>query len=909
MNFTTNDEVLMVAHARVRLIFVTVVIFVGAPAVAAQTGGIGGVVTDAQTGAPIAGAQVAVLGTSVAIRGASSNDAGAYRLVGLNPGTYTVAVTRLGYQRREIQSVNVRAGETTTLPISMSVAVFELDRVIITESRGQEQKALDAPASVAVVSVRDIEERPTLTAQEQLRALPGVDVATTGIVSGAAVTRGFNNVFSGALLTLTDNRYAAVPSLRVNTAFLIPTVNEDISRIEVLLGPASALYGPNSANGVMHIISKSPFESKGTTLSIAGGERSIVRGALRHAGTFGERFGYKLSGQIMRGEDWNFTDSVELNARQDAIAGGANPDTLKIGRRDFDVERVTAEARLDYKVSDNADVIFSTGLARAGSALEMTGIGTAQAVDWQYNFYQARARWNRLFVQGFLNTSNSGDTYILRTGQPIRDKSRVSVGQVQHGFDIGRRQSFIYGIDLQRTEPRTDSTINGRNEPDDDINEIGGYLHSETKLSRLFDLFLSARVDDHSRIEDPVFSPRAALVFEPLENQNFRVTYNRAFSTPTTNNLFLDLAVQRLSSRLPYFVRAVGVPESGFQFRRDCGGGICVRSPFVPDPSVFLPNDITVFYPIIQGLLLAQGVDIRSVPAPTSAQVGMLLRRLNSATSTFDLISAGEIVDIDQLRPTISNVYELGYKGIIGRKLLLAADVYKEKREDFVGPLIVETPNTFVDPVAFGQYLAMRFIQAGLPPQQAAARAGAIAAAVGPIPLGTVTPDHPLTSSPNLFVTYRNFGQLDLWGADLAAEAIVTDRFAVSGTYSWVSDDFFDSEEGGGSFGVALNAPSSKGSIGARFRDDASGFSAEARGRFQKGFPMNSGVFIGQIESYSLVDAGASYRLPFTPGLRVSLNVQNIFDDKHREFIGAPELGRLAIVQAQYAFDLFSARK
>src|SRR5690606_2545908 len=133
------------------------------------------------------------------------------------------------------------------------------------------------------------------------------------------VTRGFNNVFSGSMLTLTDNRYAFVPSLRVNTSFLVPTANEDIGRIELLLGPASALYGPNSANGVMHVITKTPFESQGTTLSLGGGmraeseglpasveeefgDKTFTRGALRHAGTVGDRFGYKLSGQLMQGQ-------------------------------------------------------------------------------------------------------------------------------------------------------------------------------------------------------------------------------------------------------------------------------------------------------------------------------------------------------------------------------------------------------------------------------------------------------------------------------------------------------------------------------------------------------------------------------------------------------------------------------
>ena len=44
------------------------------------------------------------------------------------------------------------------------------------------------------------------------------------------------------------------PSLRVNAAWLIPTPNQDIERIEVVLGPAAALYGPNAAAGVLHYL-------------------------------------------------------------------------------------------------------------------------------------------------------------------------------------------------------------------------------------------------------------------------------------------------------------------------------------------------------------------------------------------------------------------------------------------------------------------------------------------------------------------------------------------------------------------------------------------------------------------------------------------------------------------------------
>src|SRR5690606_1875745 len=127
-----------------------------------------------------------------------------------------------------------------------------------------------------------------------------------GLVQSNVVTRGFNNAFSGALLTLIDYRFASVPSLRVNVPFLFSTPNEDVERVEVLLGPAAALYGPNSANGVLRVITKSPFESQGTTVTLDAGERSVVRGALRHAGTFTPTLGYKISGEYMQGNEWEY---------------------------------------------------------------------------------------------------------------------------------------------------------------------------------------------------------------------------------------------------------------------------------------------------------------------------------------------------------------------------------------------------------------------------------------------------------------------------------------------------------------------------------------------------------------------------------------------------------------------------
>ena len=623
----------MVVSLRRSLVIACAMLAFTAARAAAQSGAVSGRVTDADGGQPVEGATIrALTAMGSPVTQAITSDQGQYRLA-VPAGTYTVSVRRIGYEPVDRRNVVVAAGATVDLDLPIAAVPFQLDGEVVTAGR-KPQKATEADQHTEFVTSTVIEERLTLTPVEQLRGVPGVDVAGTGIQGGNVVVRGFNNVFSGAMLTISDYRYATVPSLRVNTPYLVPTPNEDIGQIEVVLGPGAALYGPNAANGVMHILSKSPFESKGTTVSVGGGNRSVLRAAVRHAGTRGERFGYKISGQMVRGEDWLYVDPVEDSLRRQAIDSGAREDTLRIGRRDFDVERWSAELRFDFKPTPSSEVILAGARAFAGKALEMTGIGTAQALDWSYDFVQGRMRWNNLFAQVFLNTSNTSDTYLLRTGMPVMDKSRVLVGQVQHGLDVGERLSLIYGVDYSNTDPRTDGTINGRNEGIDEISELGGYLQAEVRLSELLELQATGRVDDHSELEDPVFSPRAALLFRPDTGHTFRVTYNRAFNTPTTNNLFLDLIARRVSV---YNVRTLGVPETGLQFRRNCtavnGNTLCIKSPFTPaalgGPTQYLPPDVTNFWAVAQQLArqvqAITGTNLDTVSRPTAAQVPTVL--------------------------------------------------------------------------------------------------------------------------------------------------------------------------------------------------------------------------------------------------------------------------------------------
>ena len=1018
-------------HSVLLLVLVTAL---GIAAVSVQAATLNVTVTDAQTGEKLDGISITVVSQAGTSTEGVSDAAGMLEIADLAAGVYTIAASATGYADKMMANVEIVADGTTSVEIALSSEVIELDQVSVSASRRRE-KVLEAPASVAVVSASQIKDRVAPSVTEHLKSVRGVDVVNTGLGASHVVVRGFNNVFSGSLLALVDNRIARIPSLRVNAYTLIPTSTEDIEQVEVVSGPGSALYGPNSANGVMHILTRSPFNSQGTSISIGGGERGVMLGSFRHAGVVNETLGYKLSVNGFRGDDWE--------------EGRSKEDLEGPGEPIFDTYRAGGEARVDYKPNDDLTAIFAFGGTQT-TGIELTGLGAGQGKNWRYMYGQTRFIYKDLFAQFFVNSSDAADTYTLRDGIEVVDKSDLYVGQIQHGYSLGERQRFTYGLDLLLTRPDTEGTINGRNEDNDNITEIGGYLQSETKLTSQLKLILAGRADKHNHLNDIVLSPRAALAFQPNDDHNLRLTYNRAFSTPGTSNLFLDrLAVpdayglgsnfQPILGFSPNIdIRAQGPgSDTGFTFKKDAGRPL-FRSPFSPvaelpaethlpldDPiatnlmwgigrgavmagvqPVFeaavkqtiqqtftpqaLPQVIATLPPetlqgvttqalatlppqVLQGLppefapLLQPGA-IAALPPEQLKQIvpqvlqalppqvvqGLaaslaasteqeiltgfanlvpeqvdgvknVLRSINPETGEFTDVE--DVNDVDPLKPTITQTYEFGYKGILMNKLAFSADVYHTRIKDFIGPLVVETPNVFLDAETLSAFLGQHFTAALSDPKNATLNQALLAfdapaqggngngSAVdeltklfvagtennGPafIPFGTVTPEE--ASDPNaVLLTYRNYGDISLNGFDCSLTYYLNPSLSIGGTYSFVSKDLFETEVTDRN--IALNAPANKFGVNVQYINTNLGLGAGARMNYVAGFPVNSGVYIGEVEPYSTIDINVGYDIPFATRPRLSLTVQNLLGTEYQPFIGAPNIGRLSLVRLTQTF-------
>lgn len=903
--------------------------------------------------------------------GTATDEAGRFRLAGLPTGEYQLSVTHIGYRPLIREGVGIVGGEQE-LRLRLETGLIFLDQNVVSASRRQE-KVLEAPASVAVVEAKDIRNRPALSVAEHIRDLPAVDFSQTGLAQSNVVVRGFNNVFSGALLTLTDNRIARVPSLRLNAYNFIPVTNDDIERIEVVLGPGAALYGPNSANGVMHIITHSPFTSAGTNVNVGVGERSVYKVGMRHAGTAGERLGYKVSAQYYEGMDWEYEDPEEVRAR------AANP---AIQPRSFDIERQSAEVRLDYRASDDLTAILAAGYNKADQ-IELTGLGAGQAQDWENNYVQLRLLYKNWFAQVFQNGSNAGDTFTLRDGNPIVDNSTLTAFQLQHSAALGGRQRFTYGVDVLLTRPDTEGTINGGNEDYDQTNEFGAYVQSETALSEVLDLVVALRYDDHNRIPEGEISPRAGLVFKPRETQILRLTYNRAFATPSSNNLYLDISSSEdafgigaafapsLGFRPAIDVRAQGTYREGFPsgwtFTRSGNGRPQFRSPFAPlaekEAADYIDLGDPLFTnvmwglgrrgvlsrlntPLFEGLAatqigVLQGLDQAAAEEAAAQLLGELaalvpeqLTGLDNTLRILNLekVAAGDpapfdpvedVRDVPLTRSTTTETFELGYKGVVGAKLVVAADLYHTRIEDFVSPIQVQTPNVFLDPASLGAALGASLGETLTDnPEMAAAVApldnmqvpGTLsgngngspvdeivtlfAGGAASIPFGTVTPEQAFDPTA-VMLTYRNFGEITLNGLDVNLAYFPSDQWVLTGNYSWVDKTLFEKVDNIAD--IALNAPGNKFKVGTSYTFDQPQLTLGAQWRYVGAFRQESGVFVGDVDSYSLLDLNASYRLPFGP-MRIGVDVSNALDTKHRTFIGAPEIGRLVFGQLGVAF-------
>jgi outer membrane receptor for ferrienterochelin and colicins len=512
----------------------------------AQPGGgtVSGSLVD-ETGAALPGANVQLIGPGANKFAVTGND-GRYTFTGVPAGTHKVTATLIGFGA-ETHTVEVSGTAAVEVPSTTLKITLPGEEVVVTASKS-ESSLVNAPATMSVVSNETIESSPAQNYGDLLRSVPGLNVIQMSARDINLTSRQGTSTLSNSQLALLDGRSIYLDFFGLILWDFVPSNPSDIKQIEVVRGPASAVWGANALTGVVNIITKTPRESPGGSAALTAGTFA------REDGDSGEAYGASASYSAAPNDRWSYraaggyfssdaysrptgripvsTHPLDASIR---TGGGLYPTFENQGTR-----QPKADLRVDQELTGGGRVTYSGGFAGTEGIVH-TGIGP---FDLQPGSYLGYGRVG--FAQGgfraaaFVNALDGEAPNLLTrdaSGRFIQLDFKTQTYDLDAGYThlVAGRHILSYGGNARRNN--FDITIAPQSE---DRTELGAYFQDEIFFDK-FRLSLGGRVDKFGNIDDPIFSPRVTAIFKPTPAHALRASFNRAFRSPSTINNFLDV--------------------------------------------------------------------------------------------------------------------------------------------------------------------------------------------------------------------------------------------------------------------------------------------------------------------------------------------------------------------------------
>ena len=560
---------------RVCLAFVAL-LCLAAP-VHALAGDVTGSVVD-QSGGALPGATVTLQGpggTQTAVTGTD----GKFSFANVAAGAYKVSVTMSGFGPATKDGVSVGSAATDLGSFSLKIATLG-ETVVVSASR-VESTIQNAPATMSVITSETLQSAPSSNFGDLLRSVPGVNVIQMSARDVNLASRKSTGTLETAQLVLLDGRSLYLDFFGLVLWDLVPNNPGDIKQIEVVRGPASAVWGANALSGVVNILTKTPREAKGTSIGLSGGTFDR-KGGSREGDGSGQAFSANISiaraptdklsfrlsggyydsdpysrpvGQIPVIPDPRLASpvcAVTRNAQGNQVGTGPNciggafyPTDSPTGSPGTSFEndgtkQPKVDLRVDQEIGGGGRLSYNAGYAGT-QGLVHTGIGPFQLQSGSYMGYgKIGYTKNALRITTFANFLDAKAPNLLlidpATLRPVQlnFKTQTFDLEVANSNVIGGSHILSYGGNARRNN--FDITLTPRAE---DRNEFGGYVQDELHAGK-FRLSAGARVDKFGNIDKAVFSPRITAMFKPTEDHSIRVSFNKAFRSPSAVNNYLD---------------------------------------------------------------------------------------------------------------------------------------------------------------------------------------------------------------------------------------------------------------------------------------------------------------------------------------------------------------------------------
>jgi len=527
-------------------------------------------------------------------------------------------------------------------------AARPMEEIVVSASR-VEENVNDTSATVNSLTQEELDDIKFRNPQEFMSRIPGVFSHSFGNESELTSIRIPTHFTNPYTLILLDGVPIAGYGSGSSGQFAEINTNS-IERIEVVKGPASALYGSNAIGGVINMISKSPASQPTARVDIEYGDFEQIRSSASVANS-GEKFGFML--------DMNYKDNVSW-------------------RENNDFEKKGANLKLNYALTDDALFTFKMDY------LDKTGENSGSLKeddfneDWRQSYntfafsevtrFTPTLRYSQDLGAGKFSTTlayrdiegESIPDYSIRRQGPMfvgsQNKNKESASNIQllyHRDLTFANSRLIVGVDGETGTNEADSyslavdwdpaqnkytgyTNNGLSKSFDiQTKVIAPYMQWELRPAEDFKINLGGRYDKTSydandklteTSEDSEFSrvtPKAGMIYNFSPQVNSFLSYSQGFVVPTSSQLLTSSWSNKDLE-----------PEKADNYE------LGIRSNFMDDRMRF---DLAVFYMTIKDKIITQDVGMYSrqyVNAGETSQQGVELTGLYQANKWLSFAGA-----------------------------------------------------------------------------------------------------------------------------------------------------------------------------------------------------------------------------------------------------------------------------
>lgn len=488
-----------------------------------------GHVTDKNTKEHLPYVTVLLKGTTI---GTSTDDTGHYFLKNLPEGTFTIEVRSVGY-RTETRTVNLVRGETVEINFEIEEDRVVLDAVVVSANRNETTRRT-APTLVNVLPMKIFENTNSVCLAQGLSFLPGVRVENNCQNCGFQQVR-INGLDGPYTQMLIDSRPIFSALAGVYGLEQIPA--NMIDRVEVVRGGGSALFGSSAIAGTVNVITKEPSNNSAQlshTLTGIGGTSVFENNTTANASLVSDnqKLGLVVFGQNRERAGYDhdgdgFTELPKLKSQS-------------IGFRSY--------IKTGYYSKFTVEYHHLQEFRRGGDRIDRPAHEALIAEQLQHSINTGGVKFdmfspNEKHKLGVYSSAQHivRDSY-YGGGEDINEKLKsygnttdltwVAGAQYSYSFSRCLFMPAMLTVGAEYSQDKLKDNIWGRERYlDQDVHTTSVFLQNEWKNEK-WSFLLGGRLDKHSLLDHPVFSPRANIRFNPTENINLRASYSFGFRAP-----------------------------------------------------------------------------------------------------------------------------------------------------------------------------------------------------------------------------------------------------------------------------------------------------------------------------------------------------------------------------------------